>query len=536
MNRSSPTKPRQTAALAIKPWVAAWRAFLEEGERDTLGGLLLAAARKAQHDEERRFLDELLAAVEQGHDFTRLTRLLAEAPQGALKTGGFTRWALARLRLARDDLAGVGVALAQAAVSPEDPWRAEWLLLGAMTARAQGELEPAQAAFRAALEAPELSFPGLAYYGLGECLLGLGRPAEAQSAWSALLSLPDEPFLQALARLRRHDLNAGGPQSAGDVLPLSQAGAQQAWLSRLLRAYESGGLIPEAQHEAARQLLATLSAEAAQSHRLGVLSTRFSGALVAELGQQERALSLGQHRGRLLIDHIQRRRRHLTCLTLRLHGFTAHFKALDPEDQLGFLNDFLARVKCLLFHHNGALEQVRPTTLCAIFGALDPPDDPQAARHSALDALNAALAIEADTIAFFKHIKRLFFELPVERIRLAKGGFELRERTLGLGVGLASGYCQSGVLPVADANGRLLIGHAVNLAERLVRLGRPREILLAQSTYALLAGLPARPCEFEELTSQVEYEGGLRVQQLKDYENIAFYRAITRGPQPATDP
>lgn len=524
MNRTSTNKPRQAAETAHKPWVAVWRSFLEEGDRETPAAFFSAFAAKAKHGEERRFFEELSAALGQGQDFTRLALLLAQAPKGGDLAEGFAVWALARLRQALGDLEAVAGLQKRAAKHPGDPWLGEWLLVQGMTARAKGEPERAQAAFREAIESKTLAFPAPAYFGLGECSLSLGRSAEARQAFLELLALPDEPFLHALARLRLYDLTAEGPLSAGEILPVTQAGAQLAWLSRLQRAYEVSGLIPEERHEEAARILAALSAEAKESHKLGVLSMRFSPALVAELALQERALAKGLHRGRLLIDHIQRRRRHLTCLILRLHGFTAHFKALDPEDQLSFLNGFLARIKRVVYRHNGAIEQVRPTTLCATFGALDPPDDPEAARLSAKDALSAALAIEDDTIAFFKHIKKLFFELPVERIRLAKGGFELRERTLGLGMGLASGYCQSGVLPIADANGRLLIGHAVNLSERLVRLGRPREILVAQSAYALLEGQSELPCAFLELTGQIEYEGDLRVHQLKDYENIAFYR------------
>lgn len=437
------------------------------------------------------------------------------------------RWALAKLWLAQNQVERAMETLQEPPVHLSALAAGEWSALEGLVRRERGRPEEARELLRQALTHTSLLRPGALWLALAECERECGDEAAAVTAYQAAMS-GDEAFVRACARLRLADIRAEGPLALADILPLPSAASQDAMLRRVQAMLEETHALAKGTAEAARAEIERIRRDAELTHVLGVLATRYPPLFVQEVRRQALALAQGRFKGRLLVEHVQRRRVFVTCLSLDLLGFTAHFKALDAEDQLRFLNEFHARATHLIHHDNGVVSDMGTRHLTAFFGLMDPPGDEDAARQSARDSLDAAFALHADMIAFFKSVKRMFFELPVEKIRLEKGGYDLRERRLGLGIGLASGYCQAGMLAQGDASARLYVGHAVNIAQRLVRAARPREVLVSQATRDLLARDPALPIRFEERSARVDYDGDLHVGQLKDYENIAFYAACPK--------
>lgn len=395
----------------------------------------------------------------------------------------------------------------------------------------QGNLSEAREFLLKAVAHKEHPHPDAAWQLLGEVYWRMGDDEEAETAFHKAGQTVRDPYRREYLRMKLADIHSSGPVRQSGVIPIDVGKSFDHGIERFLEGLLQDKLIVPKHGQKIGERAQTVADEYEIDMKSRLYLERFGPQVVAEIARQTRDVKAGTHRGRLLEDQITRQRQYLTVLKISMHGFTSHFKYLDPEDQLKFINRFLSRIADIVFRHNGALDRMQPTMVMAYFGMMSDGSDPAVHRLAALDALRAAFEIEDELIAFFKEIKKHFFELPVEKIRLEKGGYDLRERSLGLAIGLSTGWCVFGEMSVGDRNGRLMVGHTVNIAHRLTEVARPREVLTSQTTYDLIARCAGDDYLFEDITSTIEIQGEMTVKSLKDYENRPIYR-ITRRDDP----
>jgi class 3 adenylate cyclase len=398
-----------------------------------------------------------------------------------------------------------------------------------------GNLSAARDSLLKAVAHHENPHPDAAWQLLGETYWRMGDNEEAETSFLKAMESVKDPYRREYLRLKLADIHLGAAVRMSSVIPIDVGKSFDNGIERFLEGLLEDKLIgPKNSKQIGSRAQAV-----ADDYEIDIKSRlyleRFGPQIVAELARQARDLRAGVHRGRLLEEQITRQRQYLTVLKISMHGFTAHFKYLDPEDQLKFINRFLARIADIVFRFNGALDRIQPTNVMAYFGMMADGSEPSVHRMAAADALRAAFEIQDELITFFKEIKKHFFELPVEKIRLEKGGYDLRERTLGLAIGLSTGWCVFGEMSVGDKNGRLMVGHTVNIAHRLTEVARPREILTSQTTYDLVSRVVGDEFLFEDITSTIEIQGEMMVKTLKDYENRPIYRITQRDEHPPNE-
>ncbi|RJO67784.1 MAG: hypothetical protein C4523_08480 [Myxococcales bacterium] len=392
-----------------------------------------------------------------------------------------------------------------------------------------GEYDEARKALLKAAAYVDHPHLGSVWLNLGEVYWRLGDVKQARDAYEKTLETVRDPYLREYVRMKLDDVNAPGPIRQSGAIPVETGVLFEQGLERFVNSLLDDKLVPPKRGEELRERARQLAREYELDVKSRLYLERFSPRVVAEILRQSRDLEKNLHRGRLIEEQIARRRQYLTVLKAGMHGYTAHFKYLDLEDQVRFINEFWRRMASVIFRHNGAIDRIQSTSVIAYFGALGTGDDDEAARLSGLDAIRAAFALQDELIVFFKEIKKLFFELPVEKIRREKGGYDLRERTLGLAVGVSTGWCHFGQMALGGRNGRLMVGHAVNIAHRLTEIARPREVLTSQTTHDLVAPVALNLFSFEDVSAKVEIDGRMRVNTLKDYENRPVYRIRPQG-------
>ncbi len=390
--------------------------------------------------------------------------------------------------------------------------------------------EEAKTDFQRAIQYPTQPHLGAAYLNLGEVHWKLGETRLAEQAYKHAVEEVNDPYQRAYLHMKLADIDSPLPVRQSDVLPVDTGAVVNRAVEEHVTGLVKDKLIPVKQEENIRERAARIVVEYEADAKTRLYLERFSPKVVAEVVRQHRDLKVGVHRGRLLEEQITRRRQYLTALKVSLRGFTAHFKFLDPEDQIQFIGDFLNRIATVVFSYNGALDRIQATNVIAYFGHMNAGSEDVGHQQAAVDAVDAAFAMQEELINFFKDIKKHFFELPVERIRLEKGGYDLRQRTLGLAIGVSTGWCNFGCMPVGDRNGRLMVGHAINIAHRLTEVSRPREVLTSQSTYDLITRLAGDRYEFEDITGNIEMDGGVHFNSLKDYENRPIYAIKPLAP------
>ncbi len=403
-----------------------------------------------------------------------------------------------------------------------------------LAARGQFELDRgndslAESCLQKAVANKQYEIPGFAWRLLGDLYRKHGNIEKARQAYQKAQDLQKDPYSSALARARLADLQHSEEPGGRDLLPLPvDPGIRQtvqAFIDETLQDGKFSARLKSDLQKRGERLVATLTQNTESAWYAG----RFSRATIADIERERRELAQGLHQGRRLSEQISRRRQFLTCLKITFRGFTAHFKFLDPEDQIRFINAFLNRIAKVIFQHNGAIERLQPTTIMAYFGYMYNATEEEGHRQSALDAVQAAFAAQQELINFFIEIKKHFFELPVEKIRLEKGGYDIKERTLGLASGISTGWVNFGELTVGTHSERMMVGHTTNIAHRLTEIARPREVLTSQTSYDLLLPVARENYVFEDVTAQFEYDGEMRVNRLKDYENRPIYLISKRN-------
>jgi len=155
-------------------------------------------------------------------------------------------------------------------------------------------------------------------------------------------------------------------------------------------------------------------------------------------------------------------RRIITVLFADVRQFTPFSEAVRPEEAVDVLNDIFARISAAVSREKGIINKFLGDGVLALFGA--PLPDECHAKSAARAAIAARDAVE---------------ELAESRSRNDR-------RPLRIGIGVNTGEVVAGCLGTNDRAEYSVIGHAVNLAARLVNEAPPGKIYLGPETVALL--------------------------------------------------
>ena len=151
-------------------------------------------------------------------------------------------------------------------------------------------------------------------------------------------------------------------------------------------------------------------------------------------------------------------RRQLTILFADIRDFTPFCETNAPERVFGTLNEYMPAMLDPIDQQGGVVDKIIGDAVMGVFGLL--PAQIPAARQ----AVMAAIGISNNVAA-----------VNAERARRG-------EKTLGIGIGLATGPVAIGVIGSIDRRGFTAIGHHVNFAARLQNYARAGEIVIDEDT------------------------------------------------------
>ena len=163
-------------------------------------------------------------------------------------------------------------------------------------------------------------------------------------------------------------------------------------------------------------------------------------------------------------DPLVSHRREVTVVFIDLRGFTAFAERAEPEEVMGVLREYHARMGALVLASEGTLERFTGDGMMIFFN--DPVIVPDAVERAV--RMTVAMRDGVDELA----------------TRWRKRGHELHA-----GLGIAQGYATIGAI---GFEGRLdygAIGTVTNLAFRLCAEAATGQILISQSVYAAAADL-----------------------------------------------
>jgi class 3 adenylate cyclase len=136
----------------------------------------------------------------------------------------------------------------------------------------------------------------------------------------------------------------------------------------------------------------------------------------------------------------------VSVLMADMRGSTELINHVEPEVMVRLLNQYLGQMTDLLFHYEGTIDKFEGDAVLGFFGAPEGHDD---------DPLRAVCAAAA--------MQRAFAGLLIEWRRR----YPTLPRSLGMGIGIATGLVVVGNIGSAKRLEHTVIGPAVNLAARL---------------------------------------------------------------------
>ena len=145
---------------------------------------------------------------------------------------------------------------------------------------------------------------------------------------------------------------------------------------------------------------------------------------------------------------------------------------MEPHAVVELLNEYFSEMTDLIFESGGTLDKYLGDGIMAVYGApLPKPDDALRATKTAIEMQRALVALNR--------------------------GWESRgQQPLRMGVGVNTGPVTAGNIGSARRMDYTVIGDAVNLASRLCSNAAGGQILVSESTFALLNGtIPAKRLE-----------------------------------------
>jgi adenylate cyclase len=264
-------------------------------------------------------------------------------------------------------------------------------------------------------------------------------------------AFPFTPIVMVTAMADTKDVVAGFEAGGDDYL--TKPVDHQALVARVRSMLRIKALHDTVQTQAAElaRWNATLedrvTSQLAELERVGRLKRFFSPA-VAELIVRGDA-----------VDPLASHRREVTVVFIDLRGFTAFAETAEPEELMGVLRDYHARMGELIVAYEGTLERFTGDGMMIFFN--DPVEVP--------DAVERALRM---TVAMREGMDDL------------AGRWRQRGHELHVGVGIAQGYATIGAI---GFEGRLdygAIGSVTNLASRLCAEAPAGHILISQRVFA----------------------------------------------------
>jgi len=157
--------------------------------------------------------------------------------------------------------------------------------------------------------------------------------------------------------------------------------------------------------------------------------------------------------------------RNVTVLFCDISGFTAMSSRLQPRQVVDLLNAYFPPMVDIVFRHGGTLEKFIGDALLAVWGApFGGPDDADRAVAAAMDMQRGIAQLNA---------------------RLVAAGYVPIE----IHIGLCSGPVAAGYIGTEKYIQYAVIGDTTNVASRICSVAEAGEILIADSTRALLTPL-----------------------------------------------
>ncbi|MGD9196263.1 MAG: adenylate/guanylate cyclase domain-containing protein [Methyloceanibacter sp.] len=162
---------------------------------------------------------------------------------------------------------------------------------------------------------------------------------------------------------------------------------------------------------------------------------------------------------------IATQRKKLTIFFSDIVDFTETSERLDPEDLASLLNEYLLAMTEIVIEYGGTLDKYIGDAILVFFG--DP--DSLGEEEDAYRCVAMAMAMQQ--------------RMRVLRERWKAAG---RQRPFHVRMGITSGYCNVGNFGSDAQMSYTIIGRQVNLASRLESESPPDQILISNSTWALV--------------------------------------------------
>ncbi|MXN66559.1 GAF domain-containing protein [Stappia sp. GBMRC 2046] len=207
-----------------------------------------------------------------------------------------------------------------------------------------------------------------------------------------------------------------------------------------------------------RSLQSRVEAQVRELERYSMLR-RFLPGQVADL-------VLDEESGDLLSSH----RRKIASLFCDLRGFTAFSETAEPEEVMEVLDTFHNLAGRIVGDHNGTITNRAGDSLMVVL------NDPLPVENASDEAVRLAVALRGELMKACEKWKELGF-------------------SLGVGIGLASGYATLGLVGSEGQFDYTAVGSVVNLAARLCGDAAHGQILAA----ARLVAECSLPVEFDDL-------------------------------------
>jgi adenylate cyclase len=274
-------------------------------------------------------------------------------------------------------------------------------------------------------------------------------------------SFPFTPIIMITALSDSKDVVAGLEAGGDDYL--AKPVDQQALSARVKSMLRIKSLHDTVQEQAQR--LKTQSAELERWNATLEQRVRQQLAELERIGRLKRFFS--PQLAELIVqggadDPLQSHRREITVVFLDLRGFTAFAEVAAPEEVMGVLREYHARMGELVVAHEGTLERFTGDGMMIFF------NDPVPVPNPAERALRMTVEMRDRTE-----------ELAA---RWRQRGYELHA-----GIGIAQGYATIGAI---GFEGRLdygAIGTVTNLAARLCGEAQGGQILISQRVHAAVS-------------------------------------------------
>jgi len=161
-------------------------------------------------------------------------------------------------------------------------------------------------------------------------------------------------------------------------------------------------------------------------------------------------------------QEIGGRRKNVTIMMSDLRGFTSLSEERDPEDMVRLLNRYLERMSQVIVEYDGMIDEFIGDAILTVFGAPEEhDDDPLRAVACALNMQNALVELNKE---------------------LSDEGYP----PLEMGIGINTGSVVVGNIASEIRAKYGIVGATVNMASRIESNAVGGEVLIGESTYALI--------------------------------------------------